>query len=62
MHIQEINTVKKEMVEQITTKELIFRINQMRHLIMEPAHKSPESNLYYEIIMGFIAFYKIYRS
>ena len=27
MHIQAINTVKKEMAEQITTKELIFRIN-----------------------------------
>ena len=35
MHIQAINTVKKEMVEQITTKELILRINQMRRLIME---------------------------
>ena len=35
MHIQAINTIKKEMVEQITTKELIFRINQMRRLIME---------------------------
>ena len=46
MHIQEINTVKKEMVEQITTKELILRVNQMRHLIMEHAHKSLESNLY----------------
>ena len=46
MYIQEINTVKKEMAEQITTKELILRINQMRRLIMEQAHKSPESNLY----------------
>ena len=46
MHIQAINTVKKEMVEKITTKELILRINQMRHLIMEQVHKSPESNLY----------------
>ena len=46
MHIQAINTVKKEMVEQITTKELILRINQMRRLIMEQAHKSLESNLY----------------
>ena len=26
MHIQAINTVKKDMVERITTKELIFRI------------------------------------
>ena len=41
MHIQAINTVKKEMAEQITTKELIFKINQMRHLIMEQADKSP---------------------
>ena len=46
MHIQAINTVKKEMDEQITTKELILRINQMRRLIMEQAHKSPDSNLY----------------
>ena len=46
MHIQAINTVKKEMVEQIATKELIFRINQMRHLIMEWDYKSLESNLY----------------
>ena len=46
MHIQEINTVKKEMAEQITTKEIILRINQMRRLIMEQAHKFPESNLY----------------
>ena len=46
MHIQAINTVKKEMAEQITTKELILRINQMRHLIMEQDHKSPELNLY----------------
>ena len=57
MHIQVINTVKKEMAEQISTKELILRINQMRCLIMEQAHKSLESK-----IMGFIAFYKIYRS
>ena len=46
MHIQAINTVKKEMVEQITTKELILRINQMRRLIMEQALKSPDSNPY----------------
>ena len=26
MHIQAINTARKEMAEQITTKELIFRI------------------------------------
>ena len=46
MHIEAINTVKKEMAEQSTTKELILRINQMRRLIMEQAHKSPDSNLY----------------
>ena len=46
MHIQAINIVKKEMAEQITTKEFIFRINQMRHLIMEWDYKSPRSNLY----------------
>ena len=46
MHIQAINTIKKEMAEQITTKELILRVNQMRRLIMEQAHKSPELNLY----------------
>ena len=46
MHIQEINIVKKEMAEEITTKEIILRINQMRRLIMEQAHKSPNSNLY----------------
>ena len=46
MHTQEINTVKKEMDEQITTKEIILRINQMRCLIMEQAHKSLEPNLY----------------
>ena len=62
MHIQEINIVKKEMAEQITTKELILRINQMRRLIMEQAHKSQSRTLINEIIMGFIAFYKSYRS
>ena len=46
MHIHEINTVKKEMVEKITTKELTFKINQMRLLIMEWAYESPVSNLY----------------
>ena len=46
MHIQEINKVKKEMAEQITKEELILRVNQMRRLIMEQAHKSPNSNLY----------------
>ena len=46
MHIQEINTVKKEMTEQIATKELILRINQMRRLIKEQVHKSPQLNLY----------------
>ena len=46
MHIQAINTVKKEMVEQIKTKELTFRINLMRRLIMEQAYKYPELNLY----------------
>ena len=47
MHIQAINTVKKEMAKQITTKELILRINQMRRLITEQAHKSPELIPYY---------------
>ena len=46
MHIYVINKVKKEMAEQITTKELISRINQMRCLIIEHDYKSPESNLY----------------
>ena len=40
MHIPAINTVKKEMDEQITTKEIIFRINQMICLIMEQDYKS----------------------
>ena len=44
MHIQAINTVKKEMAERITTKEIIFRINQMRHLIMQQDYKFPDSN------------------
>ena len=46
MHTQAINIVKKEMAEQITTEELILRVNQMRFLIMEQAHKFPELNLY----------------
>ena len=46
MHIQEINTIKKEMAEPITIEELILRVNQMRRLIMKQAHKSRESNLY----------------
>ena len=46
MHIQVINIGKKEMAEQIATKELIIRINQMRRLIMEQDYKSPDSNLY----------------
>ena len=52
MHIQAINTVKKEMDEQITTKELIFRINQMRRLIMEQDYKFSDSNPYYKINHG----------
>ena len=47
MHILAINTVMiKKMVEQITTKEIVVRINQMRCLLIGWAYKSPESNLY----------------
>ena len=46
MHIQAINTVKKEMAKQVTTKEIILRVNKMRCLIMKQAYKSPDLNLY----------------
>ena len=42
-----ISTVKmKTMDEQITTKMLMYRINQMRYVIVEQDYKSLESNLY----------------
>ena len=42
-----ISTLKmKTMAEQITTKELIYRINQMRRMIVEHAYKSLDSNHY----------------
>ena len=48
-----ISIVKmKTMAAKITTKELIYRINQMRHVIVEQAYKSLESNLYYKINHG----------